>query len=86
VLAYRSDPKRDPDFTKYPATWLNNDSWENAAALPEAFVSQRREKELEHSDKVLQELRELEAQAAPPPKCQHDNNPALCKICLRELS
>lgn len=83
VLAYRSDPKREPDFTKYPATWLNNDAWENAAAVPEAFVSQRREKDLIHSERVLHELRELEARSAPASRCEHDNNPALCKVCLR---
>ena len=26
---YRDDPNRDPGFTKLPATWLNNDCWEN---------------------------------------------------------
>ena len=83
VLAYRNDPKRDPDYTKYPATWLNNDSWENAATVPEVFVSQRREKEIAHSQAVISEIREQEAQAAPPPKCEHGKTIALCKICIR---
>lgn len=26
---YRGDPNRDDGFTKYPATWLNADAWEN---------------------------------------------------------
>lgn len=26
---YRDDPNREPRFTKYPATWLNNDGWDN---------------------------------------------------------
>ena len=26
---YRDDPRRDPQFTKDPTTWLNNDAWEN---------------------------------------------------------
>ena len=29
VIQYADDPNRNPDFTKYPATWLNADSWEN---------------------------------------------------------
>ena len=27
--AYREDPNREDRFTKYPATWLNADAWEN---------------------------------------------------------
>lgn len=29
ALVYRSDPNRDPQFTKHPATWLNNEAWLN---------------------------------------------------------
>ena len=29
VIQSANDPNRNPDFTKYPATWLNADSWEN---------------------------------------------------------
>ena len=29
VIQYANDPNRNADFTKYPATWLNADSWEN---------------------------------------------------------
>lgn len=83
VIAYRSDPKRDPDFTKYPATWLNNDSWENAATVPEVFVSERRERELEHSRKLLEQAAKAERLAAPAPKCEHGSNVALCKTCIR---
>ena len=45
VIAYRNDPKRDPEFTKYPATWLNNDSWENAATTPENRIRSEKERE-----------------------------------------
>ena len=70
VIAYRNDPQRNPDFTKYPATWLNNDSWENAATTPEvrAGIEARREKELKASDDYLNQLKELEKNAAPPPE------------------
>lgn len=29
AIKYAKDPARDPEFTKYPATWLNAESWEN---------------------------------------------------------
>jgi len=85
VIAYRNDPKRDPDFTKYPATWLNNDSWENAAALPESPQSQaRKEKERQASREFLEEQARLAAKAAPPPKCPHGKTVALCRQCLEK--
>ena len=69
VIVYRNDPKRDPDFTKYPATWLNNDAWENAATTPEgrAGIEARREKELKASNEYLNQMKELEKNSAPPP-------------------
>lgn len=82
VIAYRNDPKRNPDFTKYPASWLNADSWENAAALPDTPSVERREKEKAKTDAFLKFMAEAEKQASPPPKCEHGKNIALCKICL----
>jgi hypothetical protein len=29
AAAYRDDPNRAPQFTKYPASWLNAEAWEN---------------------------------------------------------
>lgn len=85
AIAYRNDPQRKPEFTKYPATWLNADSWENAATLPEvrAASEERRVKEKQFSDAYLAEMQQLEKQAAPAPKCPHGNNIALCRQCLR---
>ena len=88
VLLYRNDPKRDPDFTKYPATWLNSDSWENThepSKDSEAArrAQERREKERAISDAFLAEQKEREKLAGPAPKCPHGNNVALCKECLR---
>ena len=84
VLLYRNDPKRDPDFTKYPATWLNSDAWENAATLPEvrAEIEARREKEKRFSDAFLKEQEELAKKAKPAPKCPHGESIARCKKCL----
>jgi beta-galactosidase GanA len=85
VIAYRNDPKRDPDYTKYPATWLNNDAWENAATTPEARAANeaRREKAIAASDAYLKELEELAKDAAPPPQCKHGESIARCKKCLK---
>jgi hypothetical protein len=88
VLLYRSDPKRDPDFTKYPATWLNSDSWENShepSKDSEAArrATERRERERAASEAFLAEQKEREQITAPAPKCVHDLNVALCKKCLQ---
>lgn len=80
VVAYRNDPRRNPDYTKFPATWLNNDSWENAAVTPEARV--RFEKERKASAEFLKEQEELAKAAVPPPKCEHGKTVALCAICV----
>jgi len=67
AIAYKSDPTRKPEFTKYPATWLNADAWENAATLPEVRQAndERRAKEKARSDAYLREMEELAKQAVP---------------------
>lgn len=67
VIAYRNDPTRNPDFTKYPTTWLNADAWENAATLPEVrqAAEDKRQKELQRSKAFLEEQAELEKKAVP---------------------
>jgi hypothetical protein len=67
VIAYRNDPTRNPDFTKYPASWLNADSWENAATLPEVrqAAEEKRIREKERTDAFLREQAELEKKAVP---------------------
>jgi predicted transcriptional regulator len=90
VIAYRGDPKRDPEFTKYPATWLNSDSWENAATASldtEAAdrARLRREKEKAASDSYLAEIREQANTATAPVKCKHDLSLARCVPCAKEL-
>ena len=88
VLLYRNDPKRDPEFTKYPATWLNNDSWENThepSKDSEAArrAQERREKERATTEAFLAEQKERDKLAGPAPKCPHGENVALCKKCLQ---
>jgi len=67
AIAYRNDPTRDAEFTKYPATWLNADAWENAAALPEVKAANeaRRLKEKEQSDAFLREQEEIAKRSVP---------------------
>ena len=90
LLRYRNDPNRDPDFTKYPATWLNSDAWENDYASPvdsEAArrSSERRERELQRSSEFLAEAKEAEKNAAGPVKCEHGKTLALCLPCSKSL-
>lgn len=84
AIAYRNDPTRDAQFTRFPATWLNNDSWENAATKPEVreAMEKRMEREREATRRLLEEQRKAEAKAVPPPKCEHGESIARCKKCL----
>lgn len=67
AIAYRNDPTRKPEFTKYAATWLNADAWENAATLPEVRQASedKRAKELARSKEFLREQAELQKKAVP---------------------
>jgi hypothetical protein len=38
---YRDDPKRKPDFTAYPATWLNADRWTDESVVASAPEPER---------------------------------------------
>jgi len=90
AIAYRNDPNRDPEFTKYPATWLNADAWENEIQpSPDSEAAhraqQRRERELQRSSEYLAEIRERESQASAPKLCEHGKNLALCVPCSKSL-
>jgi len=84
VKAYKDDPYRKPQFTKYPSSWLNADAWENFITSSEARVAteERRSKDLAYKDQFLADQRSQEALSAPAPKCQHGNTIALCRRCL----
>lgn len=43
VIMYRNDPNRLDEFTKYPASWLNADSWENGPLPEDPRAAKRRE-------------------------------------------
>lgn len=91
VIAYRNDPQRNPDFTKYPATWLNSDAWENEV-MPSADSEAaerariRKEKEREESRRFLEEQRRMEEQASGPSLCEHGLTIARCVPCAKKLS
>ena len=60
VIQYADDPNRNPDFTKYPATWLNADSWENPP-LPFDKRAQKKETDWDAIDKWAREQDEKNA-------------------------
>lgn len=90
VIAYRNDSSRKPEFTKYPATWLNADSWENTIApSPDSEAAERarirREKEREATEAYLRQQREAQVNAAPK-LCKHGKTIALCLPCAKETN
>lgn len=91
VLAYRNDPQRNPEFTKYPASWLNADSWENAIApSPDSEAAERarirREKEREATKAFLDQQKAQANAAKSAPLCEHGKIIALCLPCTKKLS
>ena len=91
VLAYRNDPQRNPEFTKYPASWLNADSWENAIApSPDSEAAERarirREKEREATKAFLDQQKAQADAAKSAPLCEHGKIIALCLPCTKKLS
>jgi hypothetical protein len=91
VIAYRNDPTRNPEFTKYPASWLNADSWENAASpAPDSEAAERarirREKEREATRQLLEQDRINREQSMSAPMCAHGKIIALCVPCTKALS
>lgn len=88
TIAYRNDANRKPEFTKYPATWLNADAWENEIApSPDSEAAERarlrREREKAATDQFLAEQRQLEANVTGPKLCVHGKTIALCLPCSK---
>lgn len=65
TIRYKNDPTRNPKFTKYPATWLNADSWENDYQSPDDSAQKRREAEKARSKQFLDEMEEIAKAAVP---------------------
>jgi len=81
VIAYANDPTRKPEFTKYPATWLNSDSWLNDYQKPDESAKNKRDAEKQRTAEFLAQMEKLAEQSAPAPKCEHGNNAIICKLC-----
>ena len=85
VAKYKADPTRSPDFTKYPATWLNADGWENDYTKVDDTALQaaqsRRQRDLDASRDYL--AKQKSQTGTPPPSCEHSSNKLLCRICQR---
>jgi hypothetical protein len=98
AVRYASDPNRVDAFTKHPATWLNNECWDDPL-LPERVLSaeekaerQREEYERKRQAAIAQNEAqmaleaELRASASPAPKCEHGRLLVACMTCLRALN
>lgn len=90
AIAYRNDTNRKPEFTKYPATWLNADAWENEIApSPDSEAAERarlrREKERERTEEYLTQIRESEKNSSTL-ICKHGKTIALCLPCSKEIN
>jgi hypothetical protein len=67
VIAYRTSDRVRRGYIKLPASWLNEDLWEDAATIVQSNSSgdDKRLKELARSEAFLREQAELEKKAVP---------------------
>lgn len=85
-LYYLSKGTKHKNWSLTFQRWMNQEQ-ARAASQPWRAGSgenakRRKSRELEASERYLQELKKLEEQASPPPKCPHGNNIALCQKCI----
>lgn len=90
AIAYRNDPQRKTEFTKYPTTWLNAEAWENEIQpSPDSEAAERarirREKEREATEAYLRQQREAQVTSSPK-LCKHGKTIALCLPCAKETN
>lgn len=87
-LYYWSKGTKHKDWSLTFQRWMNQEQQRAKAqpwkfgAVGSASAQAKKENERKHSDDYLKQMAELEAQAAPPPKCPHGKMLLLCKICL----
>jgi hypothetical protein len=87
-LYYWSKGTKHKDWSLTFQRWMNQEQQRAKAqpwkfgAVGSASAQAKKENERKHSDNYLKQMAELEAQAAPPPKCPHGKMLLLCKICL----
>lgn len=92
-----NDPNLPPmQFIPHPATWLNDDRWEDEPYPPReltpdekrardlAEIAKRKDVDREATRRLLAESDEAKRRAVAPPKCEHGNSIVSCKACLRK--
>ena len=88
-----ADPNLPPaQFIPHPTTWLNREGWLDEPLPPReksvedlaALRAEKASKDRLASDRYLKEQEAIAAMAAPPPKCPHGSNPALCLRCFSQ--
>lgn len=93
---YANDPylPQDKNFIPHPATWLNAGRWsddplpprerskDELALIAAEQARKAREASLKATEALMRESAAAQAQAAPPPKCEHGNSIVSCKPCL----
>lgn len=60
VIRYKNDPNRLDEFTKYPASWLNADSWENGPLPDDPRAAKKRE--AKEQERLMREWGNLESE------------------------
>ena len=60
AIQYKNDPNRIDEYTKYPATWLNADAWENGP-LPFDARAQKKRDAVEQ-EKIMKEWGQIESE------------------------
>lgn len=90
VEAYKRSDRVSRGYVKLPATWLNEDAWEDAAVPSTADEAAerarlRREKERERTEQYLAQIRESEKNSSTL-TCKHGKTIALCLPCSKEIN
>jgi len=60
AIQYKNDPNRIDEFTKYPASWLNADAWENGPLPFDPRANKKREQQ--EQERILREWGNLESE------------------------
>jgi len=90
---FANDPNLPPaQFIPHPTTWLNREGWldeplparEKSVEDLAALRAEKASKDRLASERYIKEQEAIAAMAAPPPKCPHGSNPALCLRCFSQ--
>lgn len=88
-LYYLGTGKKFKNWDMVFQRWMNSEQsrsktqpWRVGSANSETAKT-KKDKERSYTEAYLAEMKELEAKAAPPPKCQHGKTLALCNVCVK---